>query len=321
MQKKIAIPQYISQTARDYLKEKGYQLLDGYETTDIEQLKKIVADADAILARTAPYCKEVIDASPRLKIISRQGVGYDNIDVEYCTSKGIWVTYAPQANFNTVAEHALGLMIASAHHIVRMDKAVHKGNWNARNKEKGHDLKGKTLGVIGFGRIGSCLCKKAVMGLEMKAIAYDAFIPEDSFPEFVQNIKNRDDLLSQSDFVSLHLPSNQDTFHCVNLEFLKKMKPTAVLINCARGDIVCESDLFEALQNGTIGGAAVDVMEHEPPSLDNPLLSLENFIVTPHNAALTVETMDRMGLHAAMGIDDVLNERIPQWPINKIIDC
>ncbi len=315
---KVVIPQYITEPAKNFLKEKGYIVCDGYETTDIEELKKIVKDADAILARTAPYTKEVIDCAPKLKVISRQGVGYENIDIEYCTKKGIWVTYAPQANFNAVAEHAIGLMIAAAHKIVVMDKYVHNGQWNLRNEKKGNDLSGKTLGIIGFGRIGASVTKKAFFGLDMNIIAYDAFLPESSFPEYVKRASSIDDVLKKSDFVSLHMPSNNETRHSVNIDFLSKMKSSAILINCARGDIICEDSLYKALKEGVIAGAAADVMENEPPSKDNPLLSLEQFIITPHNAALTFETMDRMGLHAAMGIDDVLSGRKPQWPINDL---
>lgn len=314
----VVIPQYITPAGKDFLINKGYHVIDGYEITTVKQLKEIVSEAHAILARTALFTKEVIDSAPKLKVISRQGVGYENIDVDYCTSKGIWVTYAPKANFNAVAEHVIGLILAASHNIVTMDKQVHKGNWLLRNEKKGNDIANKTLGIIGFGRIGSCLAKKAAFGLEMNIIAYDYYLPQGQFPQFVTVANSLDELLSKSDIVSLHMPLNSNTNNMVNKSFLAKMKPSAILINCARGEIISENDLYDALKNGVIRCAAVDVMAKEPPELNNPLLQLEEFIVTPHNAALTTETMDRMGLHAAMGIDEVLSGRRPQWPVNSI---
>ncbi len=318
MAKKVVMPQYITEPAKEFLRQRGYEVLDGYDVTDKEELKKIVAEADALLVRTAPFDAEVLAAAPRCKAVSRQGVGYDNIDVDYCTKNGIWVTYAPQANFNAVAEHTIGLMIASYHNIVSMDREVHKGNWNLRNMRKGHDISGKTIGILGLGRIGSAVAKKAYYGLDMKVIAYDAFLPDDKFPEYVTKMNSLDDVLREADIVSLHVPSNAENRHLVNREFLGKMKKDAILVNCSRGGIISETDLYEALRDNVISGAAVDVMEQEPPDMANPLLTLSNFIVTPHNAALTVETMDKMGLHAAMGIDDVLSGRIPQWPVNRL---
>lgn len=318
MKKKVVIPQYITQSAKKFLQERGYEVVDGYNVTERTMLKQIISDADALLVRTAPFDADILSAAPKCQVISRQGVGYDNIDIDYCTKNNIWVTYAPQANFHAVAEHTIGLIIALAHNIVSMDKEVRRGNWNLRNERKGRELFGKTLGIIGFGRIGSAVAQKAHDGIGMNIIAYDTNLDISAFPSYVQKSDTLEELLQKADIISIHVISNKQTVHMVDWNFLKKMKPDAMLINCSRGNIIQESDLYSALASKIIAGAAVDVMEEEPPKTNHPLFSLDNFIVTPHNAALLAETMDRMGLDAAIGIDDVLSGRIPRWAVNQV---
>jgi D-3-phosphoglycerate dehydrogenase len=315
---KVVMPEDIAESGKNFLMEKGYEVLVGSGRTDVEYMKEILAEADAILFRTALYNKEVIDAAPKLKVMSRMGVGFDNVDIDYCTQKGIWVTIAPEANSNAVAEHTIGLIIAAAHQIVYMDKQVRAGNWTIRNSKKGRDIAGKTLGIVGFGRTGTLVAKKAALGLDMKVVAYSRSLKEKGYPDYVTPLNSMEEVFEKSDFLSLHMPSTPETKNMVDKVLLSKMKSTAVLINTARGDVLCEEDLYEALKNGTIAYAAVDVMREEPAKRDNRLFELDNFIVTPHNATLTYETMDSMALDAAMGIDDVLNGRIPRWPVNKI---
>lgn len=315
---KVVIPEDITDTGKDFLKEKGYKVVVGDGKKDFESLKNLLTDADALIARTASYPKKVLEAAPKLKVISRFGVGLDNIDVSYCTKKGIWLTIAPEANSNAVAEHTIGFIVDSAHKITYMNNRVKLGDWEIRNQEKGRDIIGKTLGLIGLGRIGSVVAKKAVLGLEMKVIGYDEFLPVDKYPEYVTPAISMEEVFSIADFVSIHVPATEKTRNMVNKDLLSKMKDTAVLINCARGGIVNEKDLYDALKNSVIAWAAFDVLEKEPPSIDNLLLKLDNFTITPHSGALTQETMDTMGLHAAMGVDDVLNGRIPKWPANYV---
>ncbi len=314
MKFKIAIPQPITDMGTKYLTEKGYDVAVGDGRTDAETIKNLIKDADGILARTAPYPGEVLEAAQKLRVIGRFGVGLDNIDLDYCKENYIWVTIAPQANSNAVAEHAIGFILACAHQTVLMDRETKAGNWEARNIKKGRDVTGKTLGLIGLGRIGREVAKKALSGLSMRVSAYDPYVAQKDAPEGVTMAGTLEALLEQSDFVSIHMPSTKDTVNMVNKEFLSKMKPTAYLINCARGAAVDEEALYEALKNRVIAGAALDVMKEEPPCVDNTLFTLDNLIVSPHNAGLTIETMDAMGLHAAMGIDDVLSGRKPQWP-------
>ena len=318
MSYKVVIPQDITDAGKEFLLEKGYELVIGDGKIDSESLKKIVADADGLLVRTAIYDKEVIDAAPKLKAIGRHGVGVDNIDIEHCTEKGIWVTYAPQSNAISVAEHTMGFLFALSHNFVVMDRETRKGNWEIRNQMKGGDLAGKTLGLVGMGRIGTMVAKRAAFGAEMKVIGYDPFISPEAFPEYVSPVKTAEEVFEQADYVSIHVPSLPETRGMVSLNLLSRMKKSAVLINCARGDVVNEEDLFKALSEGKIRAAGLDVFAEEPAMKDHPLFTLDNIIITPHSAALTQESMDRMGLHAAMGIHDVLSGKKPEWAVNKL---
>ncbi len=315
---RVVIQQPITDLGINFLKDKGYDVFIGDGKTDVETMKKAVRGADALLIRTAPYTREILECAENLKVVGRQGVGLDNVDLDYCREKGIWVTIAPQANSNAVAEHTIGMIAASAHHIVYMDKMTREGNWEVRNLRKGRDISGKTLGLIGLGRIGKMVAEKAALGLGMNVIGYDQYLTDDQYPSIIIPAENIDEILKKADYLSLHIPATKETKNMVDKEFLSKMKNTAVLINCARGEIVDEEALYDALKNGVIAGAACDVLKDEPPKLENPLLTLDNIIFTPHNATLTYETMDAMGLHAAMGIDDVLNGRKPQWPAISI---
>ncbi|MCC8191331.1 MAG: hydroxyacid dehydrogenase [Planctomycetes bacterium] len=311
----VAIPQDITEPGKAFLRDKGYTLVIGDGATDADAIRKNIATADAILARTAPFTAEILAAAPNLKVIGRHGIGVDNIDVDYCTKRGIWVTFAPNSNAISVAEHTVGFMIAAAHNFVVMDRETRAGNWEIRNQRKGCDLQGKTVGVIGLGRIGRTvadLCR----AFGMEVLGYDAFLTPEQFPAGVTPA-TVDEIFARADFVTLHVPSTPETRGLINAQRLGSMKKTAVIINCARGDVANEQDLYEALKNRTIAGAALDVFAEEPAAADNPLFTLDNVIVTPHNAALTVESMDRMGLHAAMGIDAVLSGKRPEWPVNN----
>ena len=313
---KVVIPQDITDAGKEYLVENGYDLVIGNGKIDAESLKKIISDADALLVRSACCDKEIIDAAKKLKVIGNHGVGVDNIDVDYCTKKGIWVTNAPLSNTISVAEHTMGLLFALAHNFVFMDSETRKGNWEIRNSLKGDDLAGKTLGLVGLGRIGSLVAKKAALGADMKVIGYDPFISADAFPEDVMPVKTVEEVFEQADYVSVHVPSLPETRGMININLFSRMKKSAAFINCSRGDVVNEEDLFKALSEGMIRTAGIDVFANEPAAKENPLFALDNIIVTPHSAALTQESMDRMGLHAAMGIHDVLSGNKPQWAVN-----
>lgn len=312
---KVLIPQDVSEEGKELLRKHGHEVIVG-SAFDVETIKKEVADCDAILARTAPFPAEVLEAGKKLKVVSRHGVGVDNIDVKKATELGIKVTYTPEANANTVAELALGFVVALARNILIVDKATRAGDFGIRNRIKGSDIAGKTISIIGLGRIGRLVAKKAQFGLDMKVIAYDPYVSQENAPEGVEMVENWDEAFSRADFVSLHLPSTPNTRGAVNKRTLRLMKPTAYLINCARGELVVEEDVVEILKNGLIAGMATDVFSQEPPEKNHPFFALNNMILTPHNAALTNECMARMAVQAAEGIVDVLAGKKPAWAVN-----
>ncbi|ABX41839.1 hydroxyacid dehydrogenase [Lachnoclostridium phytofermentans] len=316
MKQIILIPQDVDESGKNYLQEKGYELRI-LQDSSIENICNNIGDCSGLLLRTVPCTKEVFDAAPHLKVIGRHGVGYDNIDIAEATAQGIKVCYTPLANANSVAEHTIMLLLACAKNIVIADKELRQGNYEIRNQMPGIDVFGKTLGIIGFGRIGKSVAKKAALGLGMKILAYGRGLEIKEVPDYVTIIKEVDELIRQSDFISLHMPYSKEMQGFMDSTKLSLMKPEAVLINTARGGIVNEDDLYHALINHKIAGAGLDVFIDEPfkETLSN-LFQLDNVVVTPHSAALTKEAMARMSLDAAIGIDEVLSGKKPSWPVN-----
>jgi len=312
---KVLIPQDIGRAGKDYLKDRGYEVIVG-SGHDAETIKREIADCDALLARTAPYPADVIAAGKKLKIIARFGVGTDNIDVKFAEEQGIWVTIAKGANSHSVAEHTVAMMLACSKNLIFMDQQTKAGGWEARNKFPITELKEKTVGIIGLGDIGRKVAVIVRNGLQMNVIGFDTYLPG-GLPEYIEVVSSIDEIFKRSDVVTLHVPGTPETMNLVGQRELSMMKPAAYLINCARGGIVNENDLYEALQNRKIACAAMDVFLKEPPELDNKLFKLDNFIASPHNAALTHEAATEMALSAARAIDDVLSGKTPQYPINN----
>jgi D-3-phosphoglycerate dehydrogenase len=314
---RVYIPQDIREEGKAYLRDKGYTVVVGdWPKLDEDEL----ARCDAVLARAATcYDRALLEKAPKLRVIGRYGVGTDNIDLAYCTERRIQVTSALLANMVAVAEHALYFILACAKNAYEIEQLFRCGdsNFRVRDTHCGVELENKTLGIVGLGKIGRKLSVMA-RGLSMKVIGYDPYVVPDNAPDGVDMLPAIEDVLRAADFVSLHLPSSPETDRLFNLAMLKKMKPTAYLINCSRGSIVAERDLIEALRQGIIAGAGIDVFEQEPPAADNPLLSMRNVAATPHMAGQTSESLARMGIHAAMGIDEVLSGRKPSWPVNKL---
>jgi D-3-phosphoglycerate dehydrogenase / 2-oxoglutarate reductase len=313
---RVLIPQDIVEEGKAWLRARGYEIKMGSGITP-EAIAADVADCEAILARTAPFPARVLEAGKKLRVIGRHGIGYDNIDVARAAELGIWVTNTPEANAGSVAEFALGCIIALARNFIRSDRETRAGNWEIRNRMTGSDLEGKVLGIVGLGRIGRRLARKAALGLEMKVVGYDPYLSPEAFPEHVTPVKNWEELFASSDYISLHLPGGADNKGIVGRKEFSLMRKTACLINASRGDVVNEAELVEALKNGIIAGAALDVFAQEPPEENNPLFTLDNVLLTPHNAALTREAMLRMALSAAQGIDEVLSGKRPAWPVNE----
>lgn len=303
--------------------ESGVELLEGdfevkvADDYSVEGLKKEVKDAYAIIARTAPVPKEVIDAAPNLQVIGRHGVGVDNIDVAAATARGIPVVFTPNANALSVAEWTLTVISALSKGLLIYDKATRQGQWGRRNEYTIIDLDQKTLGLVGIGRIGSLVAAKAQGAYNMKVLGYDPYIkPERAEGLGVSLRDSLEEVLRESDFVSLHLPLTPESRGLISKKELALLKPTSFLINAARGGIVDEAALAEALSTGKLAGAALDVFTQEPPSKDSPLWDLDNIIVAPHIAALTIECVIRMATTVARNVRDVLEGRRPEFVVN-----
>lgn len=316
MAHKILYPNDIGQRGQEFLKERGYEIKKGRGNDEASILADIV-DCSGVMAGSDPYTKRVLEAAKQLKIIARFGVGYDTIDLPVATELGIQVTNTPVANSNAVAEHAIALLLACAKNIGIQDRQVRANNWVKSRQLLSVEVSGKTLGLIGLGNIGRLVAKKAGVGLDMKVIAYDPYLPADKFPAGVTRAKNMEEVFAASDFVSLHIPSTPETKKSINRKMFQLMKKGSFLINCARGDVVDEADLVQALKDGQLAAAGLDVLTKEPPDADNPLLKMEQTILIPHLASATPEAMDTMGMHAAQSIDEVLSGRKPSWPVNK----
>ena len=252
-----------------------------------ETLKRKIVDYDSIVIRSRTKVDAGILEGSKLKVVARAGVGLENVDLKMAEKLGIQVINSPEAPSNAVAELVLGLMLSIARRIPKADANMKNGNW-IKGDLTGFELKGKALGVIGFGRIGYALAKKA-RALEMRVLVYDVIIDElmDSVNEIGAKSVGIDELLSESDFISLHVPLSPQTRNMIDDEKLRLMKPNAYLINAARGGIVDEKALFDAITSGKLGGAALDVYEKESPI--NDLVRLENVIATPHIGAATLE--------------------------------
>ncbi|MCD6420601.1 MAG: hydroxyacid dehydrogenase [Synergistetes bacterium] len=278
--------------------------LEPYPT--VVDLMKAVREevADALLVRTGRITSEVIEASPNLRVIAKHGTGVDNIDVAAATARGIPVLIATFANYESVAEHALALMFALARGIPWLDSRIRKGYWDKMDY-KGEELFGKTLGVIGFGRIGRRL-RELVKPLEMKVLVYDPFLEPMDFPMDVIRVDKLDTLLESSDIVSIHCPLTEKTKHLIGERELKLMKNTAWLINTARGKIVDEKALIEALKLGEIGGAGIDAFYSEPPDSGSVLFNMERVVMTPHVGGVTRQSLVRMGETSAKNVLDIL---------------
>jgi len=317
MVKKVLIPQDITEAGKKILRDNGYEVVIG-SGYDEDTICREAEDCDALIIRTATYTRKIMESAKNLKIIARYGIGVDNVDLDAANELGIWVTNSPRSSGNAVAEHAMMLLMSCAKNMgffYRRYCVNH--DYGSRGKKQGIELAGKTLAVVGLGRIGREVAKKALYGFNMKVLGYDPFLTAETAPDGITVINDFSKLLPQADFVTLHMPLTPETKHMVDRSFLSQMKPSAVLLNLARGEIVCEEDLIQALKEGTISGAGLDVLEKEPPAADHPLFSMENVVLTPHNASMTFDAMDIMGIDAAQSIMEVLEGKEPTWKVNR----
>jgi D-3-phosphoglycerate dehydrogenase len=313
---KILIPHPVSKDGMDYLLEQGYKLICPGSSSREEILRNL-PDCEAILLRAETADKEILEAGKLLRIVACHGAGYSNVDIEIADHRGIWVTNTPLAIGCSVAEYTMTLILMLAKGVPLFMNAMKEGDFSLRARYAGVEIENKTLGVIGLGRIGVTLAKKALNGFGMQVLAYDPLCSPDQTPPGVSLQEDLKTVLTFSDFVSLHVPNIPETKKMFGTSQFQLMKPGAYFINCSRGEAADEEALAEALTGGTIAGAALDVYDPEPPARDNPLLGLPNVIATPRIASNTVEANIKMALHAAMEIHRVLSGDKPFWPVNR----
>jgi D-3-phosphoglycerate dehydrogenase len=285
---------------REPIAEAGVELLRDRFDVDVDtngDLAATIGDYDAIVIRSATKLDApLIERAERLKVIGRAGVGVDNVDVEAATRRGIVVANAPESTVISAAEHTIGLLLALSRHIPQAHAALKEGRWE-RSRYGGLELAGKTLGVLGFGRIGQQVARRA-LGLEMRVVAYDPFVAKERFRELgVERLETQDDVLAAADFLTLHLPLTAETRGSIDSGAFAKMRDGVRVVNAARGELLDEAALLEALESGKVAAAALDVFDAEPYS--GPLLEIDNVVVTPHLAASTEEAQDRAGVIVA----------------------
>ncbi len=290
------------------------QLVYANSLTETDLIRQ-AADVDAIIIRAnGAITRAIIESAPRLKVIGRHGVGLDSIDLQAARDHNIRVVYTPTANTESVAEHFVGLALTLAKKIHLGDAALRANRWNARNQYIGTDLHGKSLGVLGFGRIGQQTARICHKGFDMSVIYYDEMDYPTAETELSARKLTLEEVFAQADFLSINLPLLPTTRHIVNASLLRLMKPTAFLINMARGPVWRERDVITALQENWIAGVGSDVYEIEPVSPDNPLLRMENFVGTPHMSALSQESMMRMSM-VGSDVLRVLEGEEPEYPV------
>ncbi len=310
---KIVIAEKISPAAISlFSEESGWSVLTAEQVAG--NLTKELADADALIVRSAVQADAaLLQHAGKLRVIGRAGVGVDNIDLDAATNKGIAVMNTPGANAVAVAEHTLGLMLSMARQLCRANELMHAGKWEKKSLQ-GTELRGKTLGVLGLGRIGVEVAKRA-LAFGMRVVAYDPFVPPTVAEQAGVELKPLDDVLKVADYLSLHMALTPQTSGIVGAETIKKMKKGVRIVNCARGELVDEAAVAEAIKAGHIAGVAADVFREEPPK-NSPFISLPQVIATPHIAGSTNEAQDAVGVQIAQQVKEYLKHGVIQNAVN-----
>lgn len=312
MQPKVVIAEKIAESGIETLRESCDVVVA--VGADRAELMSELADAEGLVVRSATQVDaELLAAAPALKVIGRAGIGVDNIDLAAATEAGIVVVNAPQANIISAAEHALALLLSQARNIPRADGTLRSGVWD-RSSFQGVELHGKTLGVVGLGRIGTLVAQRA-LSFGMHLIAYDPYVSEDRARRLGVEMVDLDTLLGRADFITIHLPMTPDTAGLLGKEALAKVKPGVRIINAARGGILDEDALAEAIREGRVAGAALDVFAVEPPT-ESPLLQMEQVVVTPHLGASTAEAQDKAGTDVAEAVAAALRGELVLSAVN-----
>jgi D-3-phosphoglycerate dehydrogenase len=302
---RVLVTEEIAEGGLDRLRAAGHEV-DVRLGLSAEALLDAVKGAHALIIRSATkVTAEVLDTADTMIVVGRAGIGLDNVDVEHATARGIMVVNAPQSNILSAAEQTMALLLAQARNIPQAHAALKDGRWE-RSRWEGVELADKVLGIIGLGRIGKLVAQRA-SAFGMRLVAYDPFVSAERARQMNVDLVGLDELVRESDFVTIHVAKTKETVGLVGKDLLAKAKPGVRIINVARGGIVDESALADAIRSGHVGGAALDVFAEEPTPQDNPLLTLPNFIAAPHVAGVTKEAVDRMAIVAVQNILSVID--------------
>ena len=316
--KKILVIQNIHQEGINLLKGNSSYEFEIFDEIN-EDLKQKIIDCDAISIRTAKLPNEIISSAKKLQVISRHGVGYDNIDLKSTKEIGATLTITATANAVAVAEHVMFMLLNISKRKDMYDQSVKLGKFNDRNKlPKTIELWGKNILIAGFGRIGQALIKRC-LGFEMNVFVYDPYINDEKIKSLGgKKVNDLKEAVKEMDVISLHMPLNDETKNIVNYDLLRSMKTNCIVVNAARGGIINEVDLDKALRENLIFGAGLDVFETEPPKSDNPLLKNDKVFLSPHTAAFTEECMIRMGKETIQNIIDFFEKKLDKSKIIKL---
>jgi D-3-phosphoglycerate dehydrogenase len=307
---KIVVADKISERGIEILRETGWTIVTPAPAALVADL----ADAEGLIVRSATkVTAELLEKAAALRVVGRAGVGVDNVDVDAATNRGVLVMNTPGGNSVSVAEHTIALMLALARSVPQFNAAIHAGRWE-KSSAMGTEVRGKTLGLVGLGRIGTEVARRAA-ALEMKILAHDPYVSPDIAREFEVELLPLPDLLERSDYISLHASLSASTEKLINAATISQMKRGARIINCARGELIDEAALAEALRSGHLAGAALDVFAQEPPK-NSPLIELANVIATPHIAGSTSEAQEEVGIQIALQIRDYLVEGVIRNSVN-----
>lgn len=314
MKHQILVAEAVAEAGLEDLRKAGFAIK---QTSSIrkEDLIRDLKDCDGIIMRVANLDAEVLSANPQLKMIGKHGVGVDSIDLGYCQKHGIAVVNTPYANSLSVAEHAITLMLVCAKQINYKSACYRREDYAVKDRVLGNEITGKVLGLIGFGNIGARVASIAKLGFGMEVIAYDPFLLEKMRPDGVEVVHDAEIVYRRADFISVHIPANKDTIKSIGEKQFGWMKPTAFLVNTSRGTVVDEQALIDALEAGQIAGAGLDVSDPEPARGNNPLHTMNNVIMTPHCAGVTLDSMNHMSQDVARGLIEVSNGQKPTWPV------
>ena len=316
MSRKVLFTQEVDPAGKELLEKNGFEVVIS-PSEDRETLKELISDAEGVFSATVFLDEDILSAGKKLQVVGKHGVGIDNVvSAETATKLGLYVVRTPMANSDSVAEHTVGGMLAFMQKVVQMHHAAQIADFEQQNCGDMHEINHQTIGLIGLGNIGSRVAKICALGFDMKVLAYDPYMDPARVPDYVELTDDISRIYKESDFVSLHVGVTPETVGMVGAEQFAMMKPTAVFVNQARGALVQDDALYDALKNRVIKGAVIDVYTQEPAPADLPILGLDNVLLSPHCAALTDEAKRNMSYDGCRGILEVLTGQKPTWCVN-----